>query len=96
MSKKDQKFVGLYKHLITGKQIEHKVIASDILEAAGQLDGITYPDHECILISLVGMKEKKPIKKKPAKTVQVVTGSFMDIMKASAKQAETKSAKKKQ
>jgi hypothetical protein len=42
------------------------------------------------------MKEKKPIKKKPAKTVQVVTGSFMDIMKASAKQAETKSAKKKQ
>lgn len=42
------------------------------------------------------MKEKKPIKKKPVKPVQVVTGSFMDIMKASAKQAENKSAKKKQ
>lgn len=94
MSKKDKKFVGLYKHLITGKQIEHKVIASDILEAAGQFDLITYTDHECILISLVRMKEKKPIKKKPAKTVQVITGSFMDIMKASVKHSTDKAKKK--
>lgn len=94
MSKKDRKFVGLYKHLKTGKQIEKTVLASDILEAAGQFDGITYPDHECISISLVSMKEKKPIKKKPTKTVQVVTGSFMDIMKASVKNSNDKAKKK--
>ena len=41
------------------------------------------------------MKEKKSNKTKPKQTIQVVTGSFWDIMKASAKNAETKTAKKK-
>ena len=41
------------------------------------------------------MKEKKPKKEKKLPPKQVVTGSFLDIMKASAKHAETKAAKKK-
>lgn len=75
MSKPDRKFVGLYKNLTTGEQIEKTVLASDLLEAAGQFDGITYPDHECISISLVNMKEKK--------TSEKASAMFHNIMKAS-------------
>lgn len=41
------------------------------------------------------MKEKKPKKTKPKENTQVVTGSFLDIMKASVKHADSKSVKKK-
>lgn len=72
---KDRKFVAVYKHQLTGAQIEKTVLASDILEAAGQFDGIIYPKHECISISLVRMKEKK--------TSEKASAIFHDIMKAS-------------
>lgn len=41
------------------------------------------------------MKEKKPKKAKPKETTKVVTGSFLDIMKASVKHADSKAVKKK-
>lgn len=39
--------------------------------------------------------EKKPKKTKPKKATQVVAGSFLDIMKASVKNADGKAVKKK-
>ena len=47
------------------------------------------------LATFTTMKEKKPKKDKPKQTTQVVTGSFLDIMKASVKHADTKAVKKK-
>lgn len=58
MSKKDSKFIAVYKEINTGKQIERTVMASDILEAAGQFDGINYYNYVCISISLVRYKNQ--------------------------------------
>lgn len=94
MSKPDRKFVGLYKNLTTGKQIEKTLLASDLLEAAVQFDGITYPNHECISISLVSMKDKKPIKEASNIFHSIMKASVTVKPKAKAKSKETNNTKR--